>query len=59
MENVATCEELRCQFESVAEFADLCVFLTAGRSCDRASELVDVAEALLAEAMTALGPTAA
>jgi hypothetical protein len=48
-----TCEELRCQFESVVEFADLCAFLTAGRGSDRASQLVDVAESLLAEAMQA------
>jgi len=48
-----TCVELRCQFESVVEFADLCAFLTAGRGSDRASQLVDVAESLLAEAMQA------
>jgi hypothetical protein len=54
-----TREELRCQFESVAEFADLCAFVTAGRSSDRAAQMVAVAEVLLAESMQALGQTAA
>jgi hypothetical protein len=49
------CQELRCQFDAAVAFADYCTFLTAGASSDRASQLVDAAEALLAEAMQALG----
>jgi hypothetical protein len=51
--------ELRCQFEAAVAFADYCAFLTSGGAGDRASRLVDAAEALLAETLQALGHTAA
>jgi hypothetical protein len=42
-------QELAQQFESVLEFADACTYLTHGGVKDRASRLVDVAQALYSE----------
>ena len=48
-------EELRHQFEAAVDFADLCSFLSGGSSGERASQLVDVAQALLTETVDVLG----
>ena len=47
-------EELRCELESAVAFADYCLFLSAGRCRDRSAQLVEIAEALMAETVEAL-----
>lgn len=48
-------EELGTGFESAVAFADYCSFLTAGSCGERSAQLVEIAEALLAETVGALG----
>ena len=49
--------ELQGEFESAVAFADHCSFLTAGLCGQRAAQLVEIAEALMAETLEMLGAT--
>lgn len=51
---VKVCQELHCQFESAVAFADYCSFLTAGSCGERSAQLIEIAEALMAETTEAL-----
>jgi 3-methyladenine DNA glycosylase/8-oxoguanine DNA glycosylase len=49
--------ELQGEFESAVAFADHCSFLTAGLCGQRAAQLIELAEALMAETLELLGAT--
>jgi 3-methyladenine DNA glycosylase/8-oxoguanine DNA glycosylase len=49
--------ELQGDFESAVAFADHCSFLTAGVCGQRATQLIEIAEALMAETLEMLGAT--
>lgn len=49
--------ELQGEFESAVAFADHCSFLTAGLCGQRAAQLIELAEALMAETSEMLGAT--
>jgi hypothetical protein len=48
-------EELLAEVENAVAFADYCRFLTAGRCEERSAQLIEVAEALMAETLDAVG----
>ena len=49
--------ELQCEFESAVAFADHCSFLTAELCGQRAAQLIEIAETLMAETLERLGAT--
>jgi len=42
-------DELAAQLDTAVAFADFCTFLTSGRVCDQADELIRMAQVLFAE----------